>query len=59
MHAMKPATVSELRETIEHECTQIPKELFIICTILSLASSASVLIKMGVNLKTGSKKTKQ
>ena len=26
--ATKPATVAELREAIEHECAQIPKELF-------------------------------
>ena len=25
---MRPATIAELRAAIEHECTQIPRELF-------------------------------
>ena len=28
LYATKPATVAELREAIEHECAQIPRELF-------------------------------
>ena len=28
VYATKPTTVAELREAIEHECTQIPRELF-------------------------------
>ena len=28
VYATKPATVAELRDAIEHECTQIPRELF-------------------------------
>ena len=28
VHAMKPATVAELRAAIERECTQIPRGLF-------------------------------
>ena len=28
VYATKPATVTELREAIEHECVQIPRELF-------------------------------
>ena len=27
-YATKPATVAELREAIEHDCAQIPRELF-------------------------------
>ena len=28
VYATKPAKVAELREAIEHECAQIPRELF-------------------------------
>ena len=55
---MKPTTVAELREAIEHEYTQIPRELFLdMCdSIASIRDVSSVWIKMDVSLRTGSEK---
>ena len=54
---MKPVAFAELSAAIEHECTQIPWGLFVMCAIPLLRLVSSVWTRMDDNLRTGGDKT--